>query len=44
LTDENSNSITIDYEPTHALPTITGATFAGAPTITILQVSVIAGW
>lgn len=35
--DENSNSITIDYEPTHPLPTITGASFAGAPTITILS-------
>jgi hypothetical protein len=35
--DENGNSITIDYEPTHPLPTITGATFAGAPTITILS-------
>jgi hypothetical protein len=35
--DENGNSITIDYEPTHPLPTITGTTFAGAPTITILS-------
>jgi hypothetical protein len=35
--DENGNSITIDYEPTHPLPTITGATFTGAPTITILS-------
>jgi hypothetical protein len=35
--DENSNSITIDYEPTHPLPTITGANFASAPTITILS-------
>jgi hypothetical protein len=35
--DENGNSITIDYEPTHPLSTITGATFAGAPTITILS-------
>jgi len=35
--DENGNSITIDYEPTHPLPTITGASFAGAPAITILS-------
>jgi hypothetical protein len=35
--DENGNSITIDYEPAHPLPTVTGATFAGAPTITILS-------
>jgi hypothetical protein len=35
--DENGNSITIDYEPTHPLPTISGATFAGAPAITILS-------
>ncbi len=34
--DENGNSITIDYEPAHPLPTITGASFVGAPTITIL--------
>lgn len=34
--DENGNSITVDYEPTHPLPTITGASFAGAPAITIL--------
>jgi hypothetical protein len=35
--DENGNSITIDYEPTNPLPTITGASFAGAPAITILS-------
>ena len=35
--DENGNAITIDYEPTHPLPTITGASFAGAPAITILS-------
>ncbi len=35
--EEHGNSITIDYEPTHPLPTITGATFAAAPTITILS-------
>jgi hypothetical protein len=35
--DENGNSITIDYEPTHQLPTITDASFVGAPTITILS-------
>ncbi len=35
--NENGNSITIDYEPTHPLPTITGASFAGAPAITILS-------
>jgi hypothetical protein len=35
--EENGNSITIDYEPTHPLPTISGTTFAGAPTITILS-------
>ncbi len=35
--DENGNSITIDYEPTHPLPTITDASFAGAPTIAILS-------
>jgi hypothetical protein len=35
--DENGSPITIDYEPAHPLPTVTGATFAGAPTITILS-------
>jgi hypothetical protein len=35
--DENGNAITIDYEPTHPLPTITGASFASAPAITILS-------
>jgi hypothetical protein len=35
--EENGNSITIDYEPTHPLPTITGASFASAPAITILS-------
>ncbi len=35
--EENGNSITIDYEPTHPLPTIIGASFAGAPAITILS-------
>ncbi len=35
--EENGHSITIDYEPTHPLPTISGATFAGAPAITILS-------
>jgi len=35
--EEHGNSITIDYEPTHPLPTITGASFAGAPAITILS-------
>ena len=35
--EENGNSITIDYEPTHPLPTITGASFAGVPAITILS-------
>jgi len=35
--EENATSITIDYEPTHALQTITNATFAAAPSITILS-------
>ncbi len=35
--EENATSITIDYEPTHALQTITNATFAATPTITILS-------
>ena len=35
--EEHGNSITIDYEPTHPLLTITGASFAGAPAITILS-------
>lgn len=35
--EENATSITIDYEPTSALPTITDATFSGAPTIKILS-------
>jgi hypothetical protein len=35
--EENATSITIDYEPTHALATITGATLAGASSITILS-------
>jgi hypothetical protein len=35
--EENGNSLTIDYEPTNPLPTITGASFAGTPTITILS-------
>lgn len=35
--EENANSITIDYEPTHPLLTITDASFASAPTITILS-------
>src|SRR6266851_1496668 len=35
--EENGNSITIDYEPTNPLPTITGASFASAPAITILS-------
>ena len=35
--EENATSITIDYEPAHPLPTITDATFSGAPTITILS-------
>jgi hypothetical protein len=35
--EEHGNSITIDYEPTHPLPTITGASFASAPAITILS-------
>ena len=35
--EENATSIMIDYEPTHALPTITNATFAAAPSITILS-------
>ena len=34
--EENATSITIDYEPTNALPTITDATLNGAPSITIL--------
>ncbi len=35
--EENATSITIDYEPAHPLPTITDATFSGAPIITILS-------
>jgi hypothetical protein len=35
--EENATSITIDYQPSHALPTITNATFAAAPSITILS-------
>ena len=35
--EENATSITIDYEPTNPLPTITAATFASAPSITILS-------
>jgi hypothetical protein len=35
--EENGNSLTIDYEPTNPLPTITGASFASAPAITILS-------
>ena len=35
--EENGTSITIDYEPTNPLPTITAATFASAPSITILS-------
>jgi hypothetical protein len=35
--EENANSITIDYEPAHALPTIANATFSAAPSITILS-------
>jgi hypothetical protein len=35
--EENATSITIDYEPTNPLPTITNATFATAPSITILS-------
>ncbi len=35
--EENATSITIDYEPTNALPTITGATLASVPSITILS-------
>jgi hypothetical protein len=35
--EENATSLTIDYEPAHPLPTITDATFSGAPTITILS-------
>jgi len=35
--EENASSITIDYEPTHPLATITNATFAGPPSITILS-------
>src|SRR5262249_4771752 len=35
--EANASSITIDYEPTGALPTITDAKGAGAPTIKILS-------
>jgi hypothetical protein len=35
--EANGSSITIDYEPAHPLPAITGATFAGAPSIKILS-------
>src|SRR5713101_7039869 len=35
--EENAVSITIDYEPTHPLPMIANATFAGPPSITILS-------
>ena len=35
--EENATSITIDYEPTHPLQVLTNATFAGAPSITILS-------
>jgi hypothetical protein len=35
--EENATSITIDYEPTHPLATITNATFPAAPSITILS-------
>ena len=35
--EENATSMTIDYEPTQALPTITDATFAGKPSIAILS-------
>jgi hypothetical protein len=35
--EENATSITIDYEPTNALPTITNASFPTAPSITILS-------
>jgi hypothetical protein len=35
--EENATTIMINYEPTHALQTITNATFAAAPSITILS-------
>lgn len=35
--EENAVSITIDYEPTNPLPTLTDATLTGAPSITILS-------
>src|SRR5260370_11997392 len=35
--EENATSVMIDYEPAHPLPTITGATLAGVPSITILS-------
>jgi len=35
--EENANSIMIDYEPAHPLPTVANATFAGPPSITILS-------
>ncbi len=33
----NASSVTIDYEPTHPLPALTAATFAGAPSIKIMS-------
>jgi hypothetical protein len=33
----NASSVTIDYEPTHALPALTAATFPGAPSIKIMS-------
>ena len=33
----NASSVTIDYEPTHPLATLTAAAFPGAPTIKILS-------
>ncbi len=35
--EENASSITIDYQPAHSLQAIANATFAGAPSITILS-------
>jgi hypothetical protein len=35
--EENASSIKINYEPAHPLTTITDATFAGKPSITILS-------
>jgi hypothetical protein len=35
--EHNARSITIDYQPTHPLPTLTDTTFPGKPSITILS-------